>query len=273
MGLGNDRLSNDTAVNYINSSSQEFFEYMGGYSQYDFWDHIHYKELISEVPHQIVNCIIEAWLQSETIQADIESLTAPFRERHLPFSWYVWPTSMPADLGDHLLSYGFEHSHDSSGMLADLSDLPTELPIPDDARIGRVGSDAMLKDWMEAFEAGFQTPDVVNDFFFSFYKEFGYAEDLPMQNYLAYYRDEPVSCVTLYVGENHVAGIWAVATSPQARGKGLGTIITWKGCFEALRKGYRYAILISSQMGYNVYERLGFKEYCKVSYYRWQPKD
>jgi predicted GNAT family acetyltransferase len=126
---------------------------------------------------------------------------------------------------------------------------------------------------MEPFKAGYQMPDMVNDFFFSLFKEFGYAEDLPLQNYLAYYQDEPVSCVTLYVGEDHIAGIWCVATSPQARGKGLGIVVTWKGCVEALQKGYRYAILISSKMGYNVYKRLGFKEYCKVIYYHWQPPD
>jgi ribosomal protein S18 acetylase RimI-like enzyme len=273
MGSGNDHLSNEAAVNYINTSTQEFFEYMGGYSQYDFLDHIHYKGLISDVPHQIVNCIMEARLKSETVQSDIGNLMTPFREKHLPLTWYVWPTSTPADLSDHLLSYGFEHSHDSPGMLADLSDLPKDVSIPDGTRIERVSNDALLKDWMEPFNAGYQMPEMVNDFFFSFYKEFGYAEDLPMQNYLVYYEDEPVSCVTLYMGENHVAGIWGVATSPQARGKGLGTVITWKGCVEAIQKGCQYAILISSQMGYNVYRRLGFREYCKVGYYLWQPQD
>jgi len=94
-----------------------------------------------------------------------------------------------------------------------------------------------------------------------------------MQNYLVYFEDEPASCLTLYMGGNRVASIWCVATSPQVRGKGLGTLVTWKGCVEALQKGYRYAILISTEMGYNVYKRLGFREYCKVGYYLWQPKD
>jgi ribosomal protein S18 acetylase RimI-like enzyme len=158
-------------------------------------------------------------------------------------------------------------------MLADLSDLPKDVPSPDGVRIESVSSDSMMKDWMEPFKAGFQMPDVANDFFFSLFKEFGYTEELPMQNYLVYDKNEPVSCMTLYMGKNRVASIWCVATSHQARGKGLGTIITWKGCVEALQKGYRYAILISSEMGYSIYKRLGFEEYCKVGYYRWRPAD
>jgi N-acetylglutamate synthase-like GNAT family acetyltransferase len=273
MDSGNKHLSNEAAVKHINTNMQEFVYDFGSFSRIDILDYVNYKGLISDVPHPILNSIIEAQLKTESIKSDIENIIAPFKKNHSPVFWYIWPTSKPTNLSEHLLAYGFEHSHDSPGMLANLSDLPKDLTIPDGARMERVSNEDKLKEWMEPFKAGYQFPDMFNNFFYSLLKDFGYAEDLPIQNYLAYFNDEPVACVTLYLGKNNVAGIWNVATSPEARGKGIGTAITWKGCFEAFQKGYQHAILLSSEMGYNVYKRLGFEEYCKVGYYLWQPPD
>jgi hypothetical protein len=38
---------------------------------------------------------------------------------------------------------------------------------------------------------------------------------------------------------------------------------------DAREMGYRIGTLQSSEMGLNVYRRLGFKEYCRVSQYVW----
>lgn len=38
---------------------------------------------------------------------------------------------------------------------------------------------------------------------------------------------------------------------------------------EALAKGYRLGVLQSSEMGLNVYRKLGFQEYYKISMYLW----
>ena len=61
-----------------------------------------------------------------------------------------------------------------------------------------------------------------------------------------------------------------MATVPEARGKGIGTAITWQGCFDAQQRGYVHAILLSSAMGYSVYQKLGFEEIFKAQVYVWQ---
>jgi hypothetical protein len=33
------------------------------------------------------------------------------------------------------------------------------------------------------------------------------------------------------------------------------------------------AMLLSSDMGYNIYQKLGFKEYCKIQSYLWMPPE
>jgi GNAT superfamily N-acetyltransferase len=70
-----------------------------------------------------------------------------------------------------------------------------------------------------------------------------------------------------------VAGIYNVATLPSARGRGVGTAVTLAPLLMARDEGYRVGILQSSEMGYNVYRKLGFQEYCKTYQYIWSPDE
>jgi ribosomal protein S18 acetylase RimI-like enzyme len=55
------------------------------------------------------------------------------------------------------------------------------------------------------------------------------------------------------------AGIFNVATLPASRRRGYGAAITAQAVRDALRNGAQWAWLQSSQSGYGVYERLGFR--------------
>jgi len=66
-----------------------------------------------------------------------------------------------------------------------------------------------------------------------------------------------------------VAGIYNVGTVPEARGKGIGAAITLAPLLEARSRGYKIAILHASELGYSVYRRLGFQDYCQMNIYVW----
>ena len=87
-----------------------------------------------------------------------------------------------------------------------------------------------------------------------------------LRHYLGYLHGKAVATASVFFYEG-VAGLYCVATLPEARGKGIGSFVSAAPLIEAREEGYRIAILQSSRMGYPVYVRLGFKESRKgISY-------
>ena len=76
----------------------------------------------------------------------------------------------------------------------------------------------------------------------------------------------------LFLGAG-VAGIYGVGTIPQARRRGIGWAMTTAPLLEARAMGYQIGTLHSSSMGFGIYQRLGFREYCKLSRYVWRLED
>ena len=75
-----------------------------------------------------------------------------------------------------------------------------------------------------------------------------------------------VATAALYIGTG-LAGIYAVATDPDARGRGYGRALTTAALLEGRRLGYPTAALLSSELGFPVYRRLGFETVGTVSFF------
>ena len=57
-----------------------------------------------------------------------------------------------------------------------------------------------------------------------------------------------------------VVGVYGVAVTPPARGKGIGAAISLKPLLEARdRDGYHHAVLFATEVGVPVYQRIGFR--------------
>ena len=55
-------------------------------------------------------------------------------------------------------------------------------------------------------------------------------------------------------------GVFNVATPPEHRGRGYGAALTSRVVRDGFAAGSRFAFLESSEIGYGVYRRLGFRE-------------
>jgi GNAT superfamily N-acetyltransferase len=69
-----------------------------------------------------------------------------------------------------------------------------------------------------------------------------------------------------------VAGVYCVSTVERARRRSLGAAVTLAALHEAKDLGFSVGVLGSSEMGYGVYRRLGFEEYCRIGLYEWHPE-
>jgi ribosomal protein S18 acetylase RimI-like enzyme len=161
-----------------------------------------------------------------------------------------------------LVEHGLKYTDDSKGMAIDLKALNEDQPVPTDLRIECVEDTAALRKWARAAILGFELPETNVEPWFELFAGLGF--DLPLRNYLGTVDGEPVATSELFLAEG-VAGIYVVATVPEARRQGIGAAMTLAPLRDARAMGFRIGVLHSSLMGLGVYRRLGFREYCMMS--------
>lgn len=222
---------------------------------------------MTDIPFPLFNSIMRARLLPERIDAVIQPIITQAESRNVPLLWWTGPTTQPADLGSHLERHGFVSDGQMPGMAVDLANLNENLPMPKGLTVQRVTDDETLKRWSQVCAAGFGMPDFAANAFYDF---MCHVDPDTILAYLGWWNDQPVatSLVMLAAG---VAGIYNVATIPEARRKGIGAIITLSPLREARDRKYKVGILHASDMGADVYRSLGFQEYCKIGQYVWQP--
>jgi predicted GNAT family acetyltransferase len=77
--------------------------------------------------------------------------------------------------------------------------------------------------------------------------------------------------VSLVVIHDEVAGVYSVATLPDARRQGLGACITALPLHQLAGQGVERAVLHASSMGYPVYQKLGFVDDGEVAFWNRTP--
>jgi GNAT superfamily N-acetyltransferase len=224
----------------------------------------------SGVPFFLFNAVIDCQILSDTVLNKIKDNITFFEKKQVPFVWMIGPSSQPKNLGDLLIKNGFVIQKEP-GMAYNLNHLSNDKDLVHNLKIIKVDNMETFKLWNEVVLTGFELPKrILSDFF---YKAFSYMllKDNPSASaFLAYYDENPVAS-SLVCYEAGVAGIYNVTTLENVRGKGFGTAITLAPLIEAQKLGYEIAILHSSEMGFNVYKKMGFKEYCTIEMYIWQP--
>lgn len=218
------------------------------------------------------NAVLRTNLAPEETDAAIDGVMREMPGRGLPMIWWSGPGRRPLDLGERLLRRGFLTPGFDPGMAVELAALSEDQPVPAGLRIERVRDDSTLADWLRAFRLGNEEdpdgPTVPR----SRLGPSSYDDDDPFHFYLARLDGEPVATSQMVLGAG-VAGLYCVATVPAARRRGIGAAVTLAPLRIARALGYRYGVLGATEMGYPVYQRLGFREYCKLSMYVWRTDD
>jgi ribosomal protein S18 acetylase RimI-like enzyme len=222
----------------------------------------------SGYPNSLLNGVLAPKFTRESMAGQTERALSFFIEKRLPMTFFVGPSSTPESLDNHLLKRGLEPGWSRPGMAIDL-DSVCRRPLPKGLEICEVDGYTPLQVCASAFARGF----VVGDDVIGWVRDLvlGYGFGAKRRWLVGFLNGKPVSTSLLAIHKG-IAGIYCVATLQEARGRGIGTALTLEPLLLAKEMGHEYAVLQSSKLGLSVYEKLGFKEYCKIRAYVWHPK-
>lgn len=255
-------------VEAIEANPADFFANLGQTPQANVYNGPDMMRMITGIPYPLCNTVFRARIPGEGLDERIEETLSHFKARQLPMLWWIGPTTSPADLGESLVVHGLMPAGSPPGMAADLEKLKDDLPTPPGLIIEKVRDTETLKRFGDILSTVFEFPAFVTEGYLDIFGGLGLGAEQPLQNYVGFLNGELVGASSLFMGAG-VAGIYNVGTIPEARGKGIGAAMTLAPLLEARSRGYRIGILHASDLGYNVYRRLGFQEYCKMHIFAW----
>ena len=224
--------------------------------------------LDSNIKISMFNRIFYSNLKPENIEQKISEIIQHFDTRKLPFTWQVDPDDKPDNLSSKLEEAGLQRS-ETPGMAVMLEDLIVPVT-PDDFMWKKVETVEELSKWSYLGCKAYGMPEFGWEFMAGSIVDMGVIDDFLC--YTGFYKDKPVATSAVFYSEG-VAGLYNIANLPEMRGKRIGSMISYVPFIDAVERGYKIGILHSTQMGYNMYNRLGFEEICKLVSYQWNPTE
>jgi GNAT superfamily N-acetyltransferase len=245
----------------------ELFRNLENSSFMDFSNMEGFSRWSCALPHTWFNAILCSRDATPADGAFIDESLAYFKAKNTN-SISLWLENDVSQAGWEavLLPRGFTLQEGPRGMSVDLERLAEPGKYPEQMEIRIVADEKGMEDCAEMIVAGYEMPDSWRETTQQFVK--GIGLNTPYRSYVAYWEGKPVSTAAVLFGKD-VAGIYTVATAPEARGKGLGTAVTLAPLLDARKMGYRVGTLQASEMGFPVYKKMGFQEdYRASSFYR-----
>jgi GNAT superfamily N-acetyltransferase len=229
------------------------------------------KRSITNLPMSLFNSIMQTRLEPGQVDETIQKITRDAQRRGVPVLWWIGPSTLPEDLSQRLLKHGFVVDEDGPGMAVDLDLINESLPVSEGVSISLADDEASWWAWCRALTQGFEAPPERAEFAANQWHYLLTRVDPDVvQAYTAWLGGKPVATSLMLLGSG-VAGLYAVATIPEARRRGIGAKVTLHPLLQARAMGYKLGILEASEMGLPVYRSLGFREYCRITSYRWSP--
>ena len=225
--------------------------------------------LMTDLPDHFMNLVVCHQLPLEGLDDLIESTLFRFKSMNVArLSWLTRAELLSANINKVLLAHGLKFRDSfAAEMAVDLATLPDELPTHPGLRIVRVDDEHTLRQWIHIASIGFNISEEFEKVWYDFFVDAIF--EARFQTYLALLDGKPVGTSQLFFSEG-VAGIYNVTCMPEARGQGIGSAITLAPLLKAREMGYQIGVLQASQKGYNVYRRLGFQDFGKLSLYLWE---
>ncbi len=218
----------------------------------------------SPIPTLPYNTVLRFAVTSD-IDSRLDYIIEHYRHRRVAFLWIIHPSSMPKDLGDKLSKRGLVEIEVCSGMAANLANMPQLQSAPEGFEIHELDNETAANYLVDFVAWRWHVPEEAKSHLRSYAQVLRIGRPSPiLRCWMAWCGELPVSKAALYCGAG-AAGIYGVATRPQARGQGLAGTVTLEALRAARENAYQLAVLHSTPMAENLYAKLGF---CHVAPFR-----
>lgn len=218
------------------------------------------------VPTPLFNGVPHCNLTAGGVKDTRDLLQHLIDERGARALWWIGPRSKPDDVDELLLRHGLQPVGTVPGMAIDLATIRVAPQPIVGLAVEKVNGAEMQRLWAETAGAGSEFSAAATAALARLEATLSDMQYRAQPRYIGYLDGVPVaaSALVLHAG---VAGIYAVATLPEARGKGIGTMMTALPLLEAKDLGYEVGVLQASAMGFPIYARMGFRKVCTYRLY------
>jgi ribosomal protein S18 acetylase RimI-like enzyme len=193
------------------------------------------------------------------VDARIDALFDHYHRRGVPFLWMVHPTARPDDLAGRLRARGMEEAEVCPGMWMHLRDLGDTGDPPPGVVIREVRDAGTAAGLFELIAWRWELSPSEVPLLPGITRAFDVGRPgSAVRCWVAWREAAPVAKVVMNLAAG-AAGIYGVATKPNARGLGLARLLTLHALHTARRDGYELGVLHATPMAQPMYERIGFR--------------
>jgi len=213
------------------------------------------------------NVVLSARFDDGSADRRIQQLTEAYGRAGTGFVWWVGRNDRPLDLGARLGAAGMQLEGAAPAMAADLRDVPLDEAPPEGLEVVPVNDEATLDEFLHVIAADWLewTGGDHNEVQLRTLE--GWRRQIPPRfarepvplRWIGRVDARVVATSRLSLGAG-VAGLYAISTLAAHRRRGYGRALTIAALRAAASIGMRIATLQSSDLGYGVYAKLGFRE-------------
>jgi GNAT superfamily N-acetyltransferase len=212
----------------------------------------------------LLNLAHDARFPSETppevVDEEIEAIKAFFRNRGVPFIWWLSPFAAPPHMDEHLPRHGFHLlEYHLPALVAPLSTFDNGPSFDPEIQVWQANSLADLHAASTIRRIAFRFPEGVARTYFE-----AMAEDwlcgAPARLFVARVGNAgpPVGIGALIMGAG-LPGVYVMATLPAWEGRGLGKALLRRILQTARDEGHAKIVLTAGARAYSLYQKFGFE--------------
>jgi GNAT superfamily N-acetyltransferase len=225
-----------------------------GCTLHDEGDALWFETPIPSIPY---NTVLKFQVERD-VDKRIDALVQGYAERNVAPLWIIHPSFIPTDLPERLQLRGYQEIEIAPCMGRSLDNLPEPPPLPEGVEIREVLEEIDLIELYGFAAWRWGVPEEFRPQLRAMIEKFKIGErGSNTRGWFAWKDGAPISKINLYNGSGS-AGIYGVATKPEARGLGIASILMNVAMQAARDTGQDLCVLDASPLAEKLYRRLGF---------------